>query len=185
MSAAYVRRVGWWGFRSLLPPPPRQRDCAPSVPQFSRRGAGAETSAKITKLKGKIGYRAELGGGGVRLSRLQNEGCVDCGPNFEKWRAESWPEIQQNIVQCYCAWISCVDCFPGSKNNAFPKIPLGLWTCVDFLQLENIVFHIILGWKNQRKIHAVFTQVFTQVSTQVFTDVFTHVFVQVCIDFSA
>ena len=65
--------------------------------------------------------------GCLRLSRLQNEKCVDCGPNFEKLCAESWPEIQRHNLQCYCAWISCVDCFPGSKNSAFPKIPLGVF----------------------------------------------------------
>ena len=41
MSAAHVRRVGWRGFRSPLPPPPRQRDCAPPGPRRGQRGVGS------------------------------------------------------------------------------------------------------------------------------------------------
>ena len=40
MSAAHVRRVGWRGFRSPLPPPPRQRDCAPPRAQTRTKRCG-------------------------------------------------------------------------------------------------------------------------------------------------
>ena len=40
MSAARMRRVGWRGFRSPLPPPPRQRDCAPPRAQTRTKRCG-------------------------------------------------------------------------------------------------------------------------------------------------
>ena len=119
MSAARMRRVGWRGSRSPLPPPPRQRDCAPpaprrgqrgvgsSVPSFSRGGAGAKTPANIRKPREKEGTEpnseGEVWGSiGGRVARLPPPFApVQCWPNGETlWHCKfmRWRSIDQKKV---------------------------------------------------------------------------------------